>query len=146
MDDYHIDNNNEYNVSMNNNIIPPDPPNIEGPINCKIWEEYNYNFTISHPEGIRLVSLFVIFGDGTNLTKNYQGSSCCKGWRSGYTIHIRHEWKESGNYSIKAKVKDYPGIWSDWGGLEISVVKEKNSNYFNSCLLRSIQRFPIEKY
>ena len=146
IDDNDVDNDYEYNIAINNTIIPPNPPNIEGPANCEVWGDCIYNFTISHPEDIRLISLFVIFGDGTNLTKNYKGTSCLKGWISGYTIGIKHKWKKSGDYSIRAKVKDYPGAWSDWGTLEITVLKEKDSNEFNSWLVRLKERLPILQY
>jgi hypothetical protein len=131
---------------VDKNILPPNPPYIEGPTNCSIRKEYNYNFTISHPENIHLVSLIVIFGDGTNITRNYRGSSCHKGWRPGYTIMIKHKWKKSGDYSIKAKVKDYGGYWSDWGTLYISVVKQKESIEYNPWISRFIERFPILVY
>jgi hypothetical protein len=129
---------NKYCHTLNKNILPPYPPYIEGPTNCNVRGEYNYNFTISHPENIHLVSLIVIFGDGKNLTINYRGSSCHKGWRPGYTIMIRHKWQKSGDYSIKAKVKDYGGFWSDWGTLEISVIKQKDTNDFNHRILKLI--------
>ena len=128
---------------IENNILPPNPPNIEGPSYCKIWGEYHYNFTITHKEDIRLISLYVSFGDGTNITKNYKGTSCLKGWPFGYMISISHKWIKSGNFSIKAKVKDYIGTWSEWGELEIYVAIKDNLNHFNPILLRIIQRFSI---
>ena len=147
MENNDIDNINEYDVSVNNNIIPPDPPYIEGPTNCNIRCEYNYNFTISHPYGHRLNSLVVMWGDGTNLTKNYRGSSCAKGWKSGYTLMIKHKWTKSGNFSIKAKVKDYPGTWSDWGILEeITVSKQNNQDIFNPWIGIIIERIPILRH
>lgn len=131
---------------IENNILPPNPPNIEGPSYCKRWGECRYNFTITHNEDIRLISLYVSFGDGTNITKNYKGTSCLKGWPSGYMISISHKWIKSGNYSIKAKVKDYIGAWSDWAELEIYVAIKDNPNYFKPCIFRLIQRFPLLEF
>jgi len=105
---------------------PPDPPLIEGEIYCKIRQEYLYNFTITDPDGHRLTELIVIFGDGTNITLEYQGSSCHKGWRSGMILDIKHIWKQSDDYMVKAKVKDMLGEWSDWGYLEVTA---KASDY-----------------
>jgi hypothetical protein len=109
--------------SDNNN--PPNPPEIEGETNCKIKQEYVYNITITHPDGYRMTELFVMFGDGTNITLEFQGSSCNKGWRSGMMFGIKHTWKKSDDFSIKAKVKDYFREWSDWGTLDVHVLKGK---------------------
>jgi len=104
---------------------PPDPPQIEGPTNCKIWVEYDYNITITDPDDDRLTELYVKFGDGTNLTLKPPGSGCCKGWRSGITLVVSHKWKKSGDYSVEAKVRDIRWNWSDWGMLDVHVPKYK---------------------
>ena len=104
-------------VYLNN---PPNPPVIEGCSVCTIYKEYTYNITISDPDGNRLMELYVVFGDGTNLTlKHEMTSSCKKGWRSGMTLEVDHIWKKQGNYSMKAKVKEYLGYWGDWGYYDV---------------------------
>ena len=72
---------------------PPNPPDIDGETNCKLRQEYVYNITITDPDGTRMTELFVMFGDGTNITLEYHGSSCHKGWRSGMMLDVRHAWK-----------------------------------------------------
>ena len=87
--------------------------------------KYTYNITITDPDDDRLTELYVKFGDGTNSTLKPPSSDCCKGWRSGITLMVSHEWKKSGNYSLEAKVRDIRWNWSDWGMLGIRVPKYK---------------------
>ncbi len=116
-------------VSHYNN--PPNPPEIEGPTNCKIRKEYTYNITITEPDGHRMTELYVEFGDDSNITLYYKGtSSCKKGWRSGMTLQVFHVWKKPGNYTVKAQVMDYFFEWSDWGYLNLEVSKEKHNMVF----------------
>ena len=112
-------------ILINSDNNPPYPPHIEGPTNCYTRETYYYNITIIDPDNDRLIALNVLFGDGTNLTLYPTRSSCCKGWRSNMTLTVGHKWKESGDYSIKAKVKDTKWTWSDWGTLDVHVQKSK---------------------
>lgn len=114
------------NVSSENyDDTPPDPPQIYGPTDCKVWVKYDYNITITDPDDDRLTELYVKFGDGTNLTLKPPGSGCCKGWRSGITLVVSHKWKKSGDYSVEAKVRDIRWNWSDWGMLDVHVPKYK---------------------
>ena len=107
---------------------PPDSPYIEGPTTCNITEKIQYFITITDPDGDRLVELLVRFGDGTNETIKYRGSSCTKGWRSGTTLTIGHRWIKPNDYTIKAKVKDYSRDWSEWGFFDVHVTTNKPDN------------------
>jgi hypothetical protein len=60
---------------------------------------------------------------------------------------IKHKWTKSGNFSIKAKVKDYHGTWSDWGILEeITVPKQNNQDIFNPLIEQIIERIPLLRH
>ena len=102
-----------------------------------------YYFTVTDPdEDDFLLELEVDFGDGLIVER----CGCDIPWDNGETVEVEHKWKKSGDYFIKAKVKDYGGFWSDWGTLEITVVKQKDSNDFNQWVLRLFQRFPILEF
>ena len=112
-------------TSFNYDNTPPDPPYIEGPATVNITEKVDYYMTVTDPDQHYLFELYVEFGDGTNKTLEPYDSCCVKGWRSGQTLTISHKWKEIGDFTIRAKVKDFIGDWSDWGTFQTYVSKSK---------------------
>lgn len=130
--------------SMYNN--PPDPPVITGPTSGSIGTEYTYNITLNDPDGDRMMKLEVDFGDG-NISM-YNCGCTDPPWLSGTTLHISHEWKESGSYVVKARIMDVYGEWSDWGTLQVTMPKtyhltfiEKIIEWFTLITGRSIMPF-----
>ena len=127
-------------ILINNDDNPPYPPIIEGPTNCTLRKNYDYYITVSDPDNDRLIELYIEFGDGTNMTKTHEGTSCNKGWRSGQTLWIYHKWEKTGDFTIKAKVKDIKWSWSDWGYLDVKVK-------FKSTILSNIlQNFLLNNF
>ena len=106
-------------TSLNN---PPNPPEINGPTECKIWRSYTYTITITDPDDDPMTKLKVDFGDGTEVL--LLASSCCP-WPSGAELSVSHKWKRLGDFTVRAKVMDVEGEWSDWGYLNIHVAKVK---------------------
>jgi len=104
--------------------LPPEKPTIIGPISGKPGVEYEYTILSTDSEGDE-VSYYVDWGDGNT-----------GGWTrmlpSGEEYNVYHTWEEEGNYIIKVKAKDDYSAESDWGTLEVSMPKSKNSYYQNN--------------
>lgn len=122
---------------------PPDPPVITGPTSGKTGIEYVYNITLNDPDGDHMEKMEVDFGNG-NISMYNCG---CKDppWLPGTTVQISNTWKESGSYTVKAKVMDIYGEWSGWGSLQVTMPKayhlsliEKISEWFISITGRSV--------
>lgn len=118
IDNENVTDNASFVIKDDNN--PPDPPVITGPSAGKIWKMYTYNVTVSDPDGSNLTELEVDFDDGISIMIISQ-------WQSGENISVRHMWRGCGSYTIKARVRDVYGAWSDWGTLEVSMPKSKQS-------------------
>ncbi len=104
---------------------PPNPPNISGPRDGRIWETYTYQFTITDPDGDRMERLEINFGDGKEEILN---CGCTQPyWPSGTTLNVTHRWAQRGDYTIKARVRDVLGEWSDWGTLQVSMPKARST-------------------
>lgn len=78
------------------------PPDIEGPSEGHLGQEYSYNFTVDDIEEDN-ISLLVEWGDGEDT-----------GWLGPFTpgtvVVLNHSWDEGGLFDIKAKCMDY---WDD---------------------------------
>jgi len=111
---------------------PPNKPTIEGPLNGKIGEEYEYCITRAvDPDGDNIF-VYWDWGDGTS-----------SGWLgpyvSGEQIYEKHTWYVSDNYIIKAKLRDEIGAESDWGTLEVKMPKTKD---INSVFMQFLKHHP----
>jgi outer membrane protein assembly factor BamB len=97
--------------------IPPDKPKINGTINGKAGEEYEYIFVTKDPNG-DYVYYYIDWGDNN-----------CSGWigpyPSGQKIVINHIWSEQETYIIKVKAKDIHDAESDWTILEVTMPQNK---------------------
>lgn len=102
---------------------PPNPPEISGPSEGKVWEVYTYRFTITDPDGDRMDRLEIYFGDDKEEILN---CGCTQPyWKSGTTLNVTHRWTQRGDYTIKARVRDVLGEFSDWGHFQVSVPKAR---------------------
>ncbi len=120
----------------------PDKPTINGPKSGKTWEEYEYSFSSTDPDGNDLL-YYIDWGD--NRKEEWIGPSA-----SGGEITSAHIWIKSINKEIKAKVKDPYGEESEWATFGISMPKYKlfnlNFNLLNSFIERLPNAFPILKH
>ena len=102
---------------------PPDEPIIDGPKNGRIGVQYEYNFSISDPEGdsmhIRI--------DWENGPGKWDGP-----FPSGSVVRYNYTWKKKGTYKIRAQTQDIYGLNSDWGELEVTIPR-----------VRCVQNFPF---
>lgn len=114
--------------------VKPEAPTITGPTNGRYGEIYNYNFKAEDPDG-DYIYYYIEWGDGTNT--DWVGPYC-----SGYKLTVSHEWTQKGDYTIKAKAKDYYDLESDWGYLDVTMPKNKVVNHNFNLLQRLFERFP----
>lgn len=98
---------------------PPNPPVITGPTTGRIWKKYTYNVTVFDPDGDNLNELRVEIEEKMGLI----GMSILGNWTSGDTIPVSIRWLMPGTYTIKARVKDVHGAWSNWTTLRVSMPK-----------------------
>lgn len=113
------------------NPSSPTPPNIQGSVNGKIRQVYNYTFNSTDPNYDNIF-YYINWGDHTN-------SSWIGPYLSGVTITRSHVWSKKGIYTIKAKAKNTYGNESDWGALTIKMPYEPPRFSFIHWLL---ERFP----
>jgi len=114
------------------NNLPPDKPNIDGKIDGKTGNLYEYTFSSIDPDGDE-VSYFIKWGDGniTNWT-TFQNS--------GTSYNMNYSWSTQGMFTIEAKAKDIEGAESDWATLEISMPKIKI--FINTIFQRFLENHP----
>lgn len=98
---------------------PPLPPTIEGPTSGTIGDLYMYNITVVDPDGDLMDKLEVDFGD--DVVALYECGCSQPRWSSGKVISVTHTWKQAGTYTVRARVADVYGLWSDWGTMEVSM-------------------------
>ncbi|KYK31366.1 MAG: hypothetical protein AYK22_02485 [Thermoplasmatales archaeon SG8-52-3] len=111
---------------------PPTIPIIEGPQNGKIGQEYTYCIpSIIDPDGDDIY-VYWDWGDGTN-------SDWIGPYMNGEQICKNHSWEKTGEFTIKAKLKDEYGLESDWGYLDISMPKSRLFNYL--FIVKFFERF-----
>jgi parallel beta-helix repeat protein len=90
----------------------PSKPSIDGPVNGKPGEEYDYTFSVEDSDGDEFF-IFVDWGDGTN--PNWIGP-----FESGTDVILKHSWAEKGTYIISARAKDAKGFYGFTNIKEIS--------------------------
>ena len=114
---------------------PPNTPSIDGPKRGKPGIEYDYNFSISDPDG-----------DSMHIRIDWEHGTPGK-WDgpfpSGSIINYNYTWRKRGTYTIRAQTMDTYGALSDWGELIVTI--PKNRAITNSLLLWFLERFPLLK-
>ncbi len=100
--------------------LAPNIPQITGTTNGKAGVEYDYTFTATDPDGDD-VYYWVTWGDSCPAVE-WDGP-----YNSGETVTIAHTYTDQGDYTISAKAKDEYDAESDWGTLEISMPKSKET-------------------
>ena len=109
--------------------LPPEIPNINGPIIGRTKTNYNYTIVTSDPE-LEEISYYINWGDGT--VKEMIGP-----YDSNEKITSSHQWLQQGNYIIQVKAKDCNDEESNWGTLEVNM--PKNKPYINTPLLQFLK-------
>jgi penicillin V acylase-like amidase (Ntn superfamily) len=81
------------------------------------------------------------WGDGTYshwITSHYGMST---------VVSASHNWTEEGTYEVKVKARDQYGAESDWSDpLQVTMPKNKITNFYEIILWRLIERYPILEY
>jgi hypothetical protein len=116
---------------------PPDTPTIQGPASGSPNNEYTFTISSTHPEGSDL-EYYVEWGDDT--IEDWFGP-----YGSGEDVEISHTWSGQKEYTIRVKARDQWGGESEWGTIQFSTPKAKNSLYslIQELIQRFIERFPI---
>jgi hypothetical protein len=119
---------------------PPEIPIINGEINPKVGNIYEYKFISSDPNGDD-VYYYIDWGDGN--FDEWIGS-----YLSGEEVLVDHLWEEKGIYTIKAKAKDIYNDESSWGNLEVVMSKSLNYNYhkFLRFIENHLTLFKLSKF
>jgi hypothetical protein len=112
---------------------PPDTPNINGLASGKAGTEYDYTFVTTDPNGDD-VYYYIEWGD--DQVEEWIGP-----YKSSEEATVSHAWTEEGIYNIRAKAKDVHDAESDWGTLEVTMPKNKVSQY--EILLRFLEHFLV---
>jgi len=118
-----------YEISEPPETLPPETPNINGPIGGRIKTNYNYTIVTSDPE-LEEISYYIDWGDGT--VKEMIGP-----YDSNEKITSSHQWLQQGNYIIQVKAKDCNEEESNWSTLEVNM--PKNKPYINTPLLQFLK-------
>lgn len=118
---------------------PPFKPTINGPINGKVGEEYNFTAVTNDPDDDKI---YYIFDWGDDSDTGWFGP-----FNSGENVSYSHIWSVRGDYEIKVKAKDIYGIQSEWSDpLTVSMPRSRSIDIFNPWLIRLIQRFLILEF
>jgi len=122
----------------------PNPPVITGPLNGKIGVWYDYNFSLSDPDG-DFINFRVDWGVG--------GPGKLHGpFPSGSIVPLNYSWRKRGTYTIRAQAIDNHGAESEWGILKVTMPKNKYLHfqgwldrfpYLNRLLNRFIERWNL---
>ena len=128
-----------YNLYCFRDHNPPDAPIITGPTHGTVGVEYEYNFTISDPDGDAM-HIRIDWGSGT--PGKWDGP-----FPSGSIIKYNYTWRKKGTYTIKAQAQDIYGLESDWGTLTVTMPRSKAINTpFLNFLKNHPHMFSILKY
>ncbi len=112
---------------------PPNKPAITGPTNGRKGVWYEYNFSISDPDGD---SLWIHIDWEHGTPSKWDGP-----FPSGSIIKCNYSWRKKGTYTIRAQTMDSNGLLSDWGTLEVTIPRNKAT--FNSWTHWFLGRFPM---
>jgi subtilisin family serine protease len=123
---------NAYNALLSINS-PPEIPEIDGPLDGKIGEEYTFYTVTTDPEG-DMVSYLFDFGDGN--TSFVMGP-----YDSGIECNVSHIWFEGGSYQVKVKAIDEYNLESYWS--DPIIVTMPNCKTMFSSFYRLLDNYPI---
>jgi subtilisin family serine protease len=84
----------------------PYPPEISGPSEGEVGEEYDFTFVTTDPLGSN-VTYYIEWGDGT--VEEWLGP-----FASGEEITVSHTWNVGGDYEIRAKAKNAENAEGGW--------------------------------
>jgi len=104
-------------VNVEGTNHPPNPPEIDGPVEGKVRRSHDYTFTTTDPDDDN-IRLYIDWGDGE--TEEWIGP-----YSSGEEVTLSHKWDEEGTYEIKAKAKDTLNEESEWTILEVTMPRNK---------------------
>ena len=111
-----LDNESNWSDGLSVHIsAPPDPPEINGPINGMVGEDYDYKFVSIDPEGDDIAKYTIDWDDDSDV-EVVEGP-----FASGEEVIANHTWSENGTYLIRAKAMDIYGAESDWGYLYVTM-------------------------
>lgn len=133
---------NKINIGTNNYNNPPNPPEVTGPINGKIDQNYIYYITVTDPDEDLLLRIEIDFGDGIT---EVCGGCTTRPWQSGEIVTVDHQWSKTGTFAVSARVQDEHGAWSDWSeplSVTMPIYRTFNSN-FPSLLYKIFSLFQI---
>ncbi len=114
------------------NNTRPNLPVINGPTNGKKGEWYDYNFSISDPDG-DLLWIHIDWEHGT--PSKWDGP-----FPSGSIVKYNYSWRKKGSYTIRAQTMDINGLLSPWGTLEITIPRTR---VFTGWFHLFLDQFPI---
>jgi outer membrane protein assembly factor BamB len=109
----------------------PSAPDIDGTVNGRIKNEYEYSFVTTDPNG-KDVYYYVEWGDGKYT--NWLGP-----YSSGEELTLTYQWEKEGVYVIRAKARNADNLWSPWGTFEVTM--SRNRAVINSLFLQFTDRF-----
>jgi outer membrane protein assembly factor BamB len=118
----------------------PTAPEINGEVNGKAGQTYDYTFTSLDPTNDS-VYYYIEWGDGG--IEDWVGP-----YSSGDTITISHSWSEKGDYTIRARTKDIDNNWGPWGELKVTMPYsyEPQFPFIQWLLERFPNAFPILRF
>jgi hypothetical protein len=120
----------------------PNPPEITGPPSGKINTWYYYNFFLTDPDGDYLKAIQIEWGGLGSDNTTYICWLCEGGpLPNGTIFQYGHNWGNTGNYTIRAKVWDIQDNESDWGTLTVTMPCSYNKPV-PQFLELLFQRFP----
>jgi len=128
--------NNVGNHTVNITVVElPTAPIINGPLSGKAGLSYNYTFNATDPDEDDIY-YYIDWGDRTST-----------GWiglyPSGEEVNVGHVWDKKGTYTIKAKAKTPYAGESNWATLEVTMPRNKPSNFNFNLLGWLFERFPM---
>jgi outer membrane protein assembly factor BamB len=115
---------------------PPDKPTIDGVKYGQYFEEYDYSFSATDPDGTP-IWYYIDWDDPYSDNPGWIGPS-----PSGGKI-VRTHWWGRGTYIIRCKAKDPYGEEGPWGELKVIMPRNKETSY--SLFLQLLERFPLIK-
>jgi len=126
----------QINVAVDDND-PPNTPILNGQTNGKAGEEYDYTVETIDSNGDN-VYYYIEWGDGE--FEEWLGPH-----DSGEEIMVNHIWDETGDYTVRAKVKDEQGAESYWGVLQISMPKIRRTvnPFLIEIMMKLMDFFPF---
>lgn len=112
---------------------PPNAPEIEGTVNGKVGETYNYSFTSIDPDGDDIY-YHLCWGD-KEIIYIYGP------FPSGEKLNLSYNWSETGSYIITCWSRDVNNEVSEISTLEVTMPKYRI--FTNSFLIDYLKHFPF---